>query len=219
VISNIYDYYHNGRVWGFVQGYWALAACRHNRVSIFAEEFKNIVWLSQRGKTFAEFYELDGEFSKQRTRQLWSDTGFLSMIYHGLFGMNFSPNGVTFTPVKPASMFAETITLCGVQYRGMILNIAVSGSGSQIASFSLDGRNSQEAFVQGDLTGKHTVSITLVETAADYLIEALDQFPMDTEKHPWILFAAFGMVVLLVLAAKRSLRRCYRKKFCNEHST
>ena len=215
----IYDYYHNGRIWPFVQGYWALAAARHNQVSLFAEEFKNIVWLSQQGKTFAEFYELDGKFSKQRTRQLWSDTGLLSMVYYGLFGMTFLPHGLAFAPMKPASMFAEKITLRGIRYREMILNIHVSGSGTQIATFSVDGKNSRESFVQGDLTGTHTISITLFETAADYVTETLDKFPIDTEKRTRVVFAAFGMATLLgLLAAKGPLRRFFRKRLGDERS-
>ncbi len=138
-IEGIFDYYHNGRIWPFVQGYWGLAAARHQQLDVFAEELANMVWLSQQGNTFAEFYELDGKFPEERARQLWSDTGFLSMIFHGLFGMNFQPNGIKFAPLKPASVFAETISLEGVKYRGMVLNINVSGSGVEIASFEVDG--------------------------------------------------------------------------------
>jgi len=217
IVSGIFDYYHNGRIWPFVQGYWGLAAARHKQVAVFTEELQKMVWLSQQGDTFAEFYELDGKFPKERSRQLWSDTGFLSMVYHGLFGMTFLPNGIEFAPVKPGSLFSETISLQGVQYRGMALDIEVSGSGSEIASFHVDGRKSQRPFIEGDLTGTHSIAINLVETAADYMSEVLDQLPLGIEKSSWAPYGALGMVMLFLLAVRGSLRRFFRKKFGDAH--
>ena len=62
-------YYHNGRLWPFVMGYWGMAAARHGQVDVFAEEMQNLVWLSQRNHTFAEFYELDGTFPQEKRRR------------------------------------------------------------------------------------------------------------------------------------------------------
>lgn len=68
--KSIACYCHNGRLWPFVMGYWGMAAARHGQVDVFAEEMQNLVWLSQRNHTFAEFYELDGTFPQERRRQL-----------------------------------------------------------------------------------------------------------------------------------------------------
>jgi hypothetical protein len=209
------DYYHNGRIWPFVQGYWALAAARHDQVAVFAEEFANLVWLSQQGQTFAEFYELDGTFPKQRRRQLWSDTGFLSMVFHGLFGLTFLPHGVQFDPLKPASPFAETISLQGVVYREMTLNIFVSGSGSRMTSITVDGTESPEPFIPGDLKGTHTVVITLeqepvaqVAMAGDLNEESVTQYSIKTRFNGLALVALMPLVILIVATGERKTILC-----------
>lgn len=187
-------------------------------MDVFSQELQSMLWLSQQGDTFAEFYELNGNFPNERSRQLWSDTGFLSMIFHGLFGMQFLPDGIAFAPLKPDSLFAETISLRGVRYRKMVLNIEVSGSGSQVAEFYVDGRRQQEPFIKCDLTGTHSVAISVVETAADYMSEAFNQYPDDSEKSSWVLYGAFGALFLILLfAGRRSLRRFLRKKFGDAH--
>ena len=160
---DVFDVYHNGRIWPFVQAYWALAAARHKQSDIFEEEFKSLLWLSQQGKTFAEFYHLDGSFLKSQSQQLWSDAGFLSMIFSGLFGLNFQPNGIKFDPIKPTKLFGETVSLKGVTYRKMTLDITITGSGSHITSFSIDGEQSSDPFVPSILEGKQTVAIILNE--------------------------------------------------------
>jgi hypothetical protein len=155
-------FYHNGRIWPFVQGYWGLAAARHGQVDMFASEFANLVWLSQQRNTFAEFYQLDGTFPPVRRRQLWSDTGFLNLVHHGLFGLTFVPNGLEFHPVKPESLFGkDTISLRGLCYRNMTLDIYVSGSGSNLTSIKVNDHELYNAFVPAALTGRHSIYITM----------------------------------------------------------
>lgn len=45
-------HYHNGRLWPFVQGYWAMAAAHHGRVDLFSEALKGLTDLSQIGERF-----------------------------------------------------------------------------------------------------------------------------------------------------------------------
>jgi hypothetical protein len=45
-------HYHNGRLWPFVQGYWAMAAAHHGRVDLFSEALKGLTALSQIGEHF-----------------------------------------------------------------------------------------------------------------------------------------------------------------------
>ena len=98
--------------------------------------------------------------------------GFLSMVYHGLFGMMFEPNGIYFAPMKPDSttiqdeslMLPDTISLTNVTYRQMALDVTVRGSGTNIQSFELDnvvvGEDANH-YVPCDLTGQHYVTIVL----------------------------------------------------------
>ena len=160
IIYHLLTFNSNGRIWPFVQGYWALAASRHGQVDIFHEEFKKLLQLAQMNSTFAEFYELSGTFPSIRRRQLWSASGYLSMVYHGLFGMEFLPDGIRFNPVKPSDTFSDVISLSNVHYRDMILNIEVSGAGKEISSFSVDGK-SQDSFLDASVTGVHDIQIEL----------------------------------------------------------
>jgi len=158
--GGIANYYHNGRIWPFVQGYWAKAASRHRKVDIFNEEFHNLLQLAQMNSTFAEFYELSGTFPSIRRRQLWSSSGYLSMVHHGLFGMEFLPNGIRFNPIKPSNTFSNTISLSNFHYRSMILNIKVSGVGKEIKEFFVNGIL-QDPFLTADLRGAHEIKINL----------------------------------------------------------
>jgi hypothetical protein len=120
-----------------------------------------LLWLSQQKNTFAEYYELDGKFPDIRRRQLWSGAGYLSMIYHGLFGMTFESDQLRFAPVKPEAPFAKTITMDNVKYRDMTLSINVTGHGTQIRSFKLDDITQPTPVVSSTLKGNHKIEIIL----------------------------------------------------------
>jgi len=158
--SDTATYYHNARLWPFVQSYWAIAAARHGRVEDFSKEFNGVLKLSQKGNTFAEFYEVNGTHVDERQRQLWSDAGFLGMVHQGLFGMALEAKGVRFTPVKPKEM-GDTISLKNIPYRKMMLDVSVKGHGASIKSFKLDGEEQADHFVSNGLEGTHSVEIML----------------------------------------------------------
>lgn len=112
-------------------------------------------------QTFAEYYELDGSFDKQRSRQLWSDAGFVGMIYHGVFGMTFSVEGITFAPVVPVGLFAEMISLRKATYRNMTIDIEITGSGMHVSSCEVNGKPVERPFLNAQNTGNYTVVINL----------------------------------------------------------
>ncbi|WP_394828596.1 MGH1-like glycoside hydrolase domain-containing protein [Pendulispora albinea] len=153
------DYYHNGMVWPFVQGYWGWAATKGKSASRVAHELDRIRYLSEKNDTFQEFYQPETGTPDGSRRQLWSASGYLSMVYHGLMGMSFDPDGITFAPVVP-SIF-ERVTLDSIPYRNMTLNIRVTGSGIHVAKFYLDGRRRDDHRVPAHLTGTHRVSIRM----------------------------------------------------------
>jgi hypothetical protein len=62
-------------------------------------------------------------------------------------------------PFVPA-VLAGTRKLEAFPYRNMQLDITVSGSGNEIASCKIDGKEA-EAFIPADWTGKHTVEIVM----------------------------------------------------------
>jgi len=158
--SDTATYYHNARLWPFVQSYWAIAAARHGRVEDFSKELNGVVKLSQKGNTFAEFYEVNGTHVDERQRQLWSDAGFLGMVHQGLFGMALESKGARFSPVKPKEM-GDTISLKNIPYRNMMLDVSVKGHGASVKSFKLDGQEQSDHFVSNVLEGAHAVEIEL----------------------------------------------------------
>jgi cellobiose phosphorylase len=141
----------------FVEGYWAWAASSMKDVPTFSRELDACVKLSQMTNSFMELYRPENGQADGSPRQLWSGSGFLSMIYHGLFGMTFEENGVSFAPVVP-ERFAQ-LSLSNVKYRNATLRVTVKGHGTDIKQFSLDGKKARKAFFSAELTGAHEVEI------------------------------------------------------------
>ncbi len=151
-------YYHNGMIWPFVQGYWAWAASRSRNLPVFSRELDALVKLSEKNDTFMELYRPEDGAPDGSPRQLWSASGFLSMIYHGLFGMDFQENGVRFTPVVP-ERFTQ-LTLSNLKYRHSQLRLVVKGHGIDVTSFKVDGKP-QEALFDPAKTGPHEIEILM----------------------------------------------------------
>ena len=151
-------YYHNGMIWPFVEGYWAWAASEMKDVPVFTRELDALVKLSEKNDTFMELYRPEDGKPDGSPRQLWSASGFLSMIYHGLFGMEFTETGVRFAPVVPEQF--EQLVLENVKYRDAQLRIVVQGHGTRVGQFKLDGK-SAKAFFAASQTGLHEIQIQM----------------------------------------------------------
>jgi len=151
-------YYHNGMIWPFVEGYWAWAATQTKNAPIFARELDALVKLSEKNDTFMELYRPEDGKPDGSPRQLWSASGFLSMVYHGLFGMEFTEQGVQFAPVVP-DRFVQLV-LDKVKYRDSQLRVVVKGHGTRVRQFKLDGQ-SAKPFIAAALTGPHDIEILM----------------------------------------------------------
>jgi glycogen debranching enzyme len=152
-------YYHNGMIWPFVQGYWAWAASQKKDVRTFGRELNALIRLSAKNQTFQELYRPEDGAPDGSPRQLWSASGFLSMIYHGLIGMDFQVDGVRFAPVVPEGY--EEITLGEVKYRDAELNIKVKGHGTTVREFRLDGNSQRKHFLAAATKGTHEIEIRM----------------------------------------------------------
>ena len=152
-------YYHNGMIWPFVEGYWAWAASQMRDVPTFRRELDAAVKLSEKNDTFMELYRPEDGKPDGSPRQLWSASGFLSMIYHGLFGMAFEQDGIRFAPVVPERF--QTLTLSNVKYRDAVLQITVKGSGTKIHEFKLDGKKQRQPVFPAASKGRHEIEISL----------------------------------------------------------
>ena len=152
-------YYHNGMIWPFVQGYWAWAATTVKDLQTFGRELDALVRLSEKNDTFMEYYRPEDGAPGGSPCQLWSASGFLSMVYHGLFGMNFESDGIRFAPVVPEQF--RHLSLTDVKYREARLKITVLGSGTKISEFRIDDQKQSEAFFPAVKRGEHQILIKL----------------------------------------------------------
>ena len=152
-------YYHNGMIWPFVEGYWAWAASELGDAQVFGRELDALVKLSEKNDTFMELYRPEDGKPDGSPRQLWSASGFLSMVYHGLFGMAFEEDGVRFAPVVPARF--QELTLSNVKYRDAQLRIVVKGAGTRVRQFKLDGKTQRKPFFPASSKGPHEIEILM----------------------------------------------------------
>jgi hypothetical protein len=90
--------------------------------------------------------------------QTWSATGYLRMIYYGLFGLTFTLQGLRFAPSLPARWGA--VSLHGLRYRNSLLDITLTGAGNRVKSVHVDGRASAP-LLRPSLSGHHQVQIVL----------------------------------------------------------
>jgi hypothetical protein len=152
-------FYHNGMIWPFVQGYWARAAIDLGDLKKFDEELARLLKLSQKTDTFKEFYFPEDGRPDGSSDQLWSASGYLGMVLHGLFGIQFKENGIHFAPLVPEQF--SSISLKGINYRHCILSIKIDGHGKKISRFKLDGAPIETPFMDASLTGAHQIEILL----------------------------------------------------------
>ena len=160
---------HNVMVWPLVNGMWATAATQTGDVAAFQREAEDVALLGiSSGDNFNEIYNPltgkgDGGWQGFHwgpiLDQTWSATAYLRMMYQGMFGMNFQPDGVFLAPTLPANW--GNVQLSGLKYRGATLNIALQGAGNKIARVTIDGKASKSAFIPASLTGAHSVNIVL----------------------------------------------------------
>ena len=81
------------------------------------------------------------------------------MIHYGLFGMEFTPEGIELAPTLPSEWGG--VSLSGLHYRDAVLDLRLTGSGRRVAKFTIDGKSSRKALIPCGLTGKHTVEVVL----------------------------------------------------------
>lgn len=184
---------HNAIVWPLVQGLWAKALAGQGNQSAFAAETARLAKLADDNSGFWEIYNgntgvVDGGYQRlgdtvkfhwgSEPDQTWSATAFLDMIHTGLFGLTFTDRGLTFAPDLPAGW--GDVTLRNLSYRNANLTIALRGAGTQVGSFTIDGRPAPGNTVPATLSGSHTIAITLTGAAAgdrdgDHVPDAADR--------------------------------------------
>lgn len=152
-------FYHNGMVWPFVQGYWAWAAATRGETAVFARELASLTALAEKAPTFHEFYRPDTGRPGGSARQLWSAAGYLAMIHYGLLGIRPDDHEIHFRPLVPDTF--TTLSLTDLRLRNLTLKVTITGNGTTITGFTLDGEARHTHAIPTTLTGEHRVDIVL----------------------------------------------------------
>lgn len=156
--------YHNDAVWPFVQSYWNLAAAQVENIDAFNAGFGAVLRAAALFGTQKElFVASNGDYrgtAVNSDKMLWSSTGYVSTLFRVFAGMEFETDGIDFSPFVPVAISGDKV-ISNFRYRNAILDITVKGTGSQIASFEIDGAVCDEPHFPATMTGNHSIVITM----------------------------------------------------------
>lgn len=93
--------------------------------------------------------------SENATNSSWT-----AATLRGLLGITLSADHLAFAPMIPAH-FKDGLSLMSLPWREALLDINVRGAGGKIISFSIDSVTQATPTVPADLTGHHSIDITL----------------------------------------------------------
>ncbi|MCK5328542.1 MAG: hypothetical protein KAR36_08060 [Candidatus Latescibacteria bacterium] len=83
----------------------------------------------------------------------------LTAAFDGAIHNRFAADGVRFTPCIPSG--CTFVTLNNLPYREMVLSISITGTGTRVASFSIDGRTVKEPFLSASGFGGKKIEMVL----------------------------------------------------------
>ncbi len=156
--------YHNDAVWPFVQAYWNLASKKAKNMQSFEKGFAAMCRAAAMFGTNKElFVGHNGDYrgtAVNSDSQLWSCAGMAAMVFRGIMGMEFAPEGIRFSPFVPKALTGDK-TLEGFRYRNANLKVTVKGTGSQIKSFTINGQEESSHTLPANVEGDIEVVITM----------------------------------------------------------
>ncbi|MDE6310924.1 MAG: hypothetical protein K2L96_03805 [Muribaculaceae bacterium] len=158
--------YHNNALWPWVGAYWAMANAKAQNEQGTLEAIGAVFRPAALFATNKENFVLDnGDIATElnSSNMLWCLAGNLAITHKILFGIHFEKDGLAFAPFVPRTLAAER-TLKGFKYRGATLNITVRGFGSEIKSFTVNGKETRP-FIPADAKGVKNIVITMADNA------------------------------------------------------
>ncbi len=154
--------YHNNALWPWVAAYWTLANAKVGNSEGVMEGIGSIFRPAALFATNKENFVLDnGDIGTvvNSSNMLWCLSGNLAVTMNILFGIHYETDGIRFEPFVPKAL-ADNRSLNGLRYRNAVLNISVSGYGSRIRHFYLNGKE-QAPFIPADIKGENTIKIVM----------------------------------------------------------
>lgn len=166
---------HNVMVWPMVHGLYGQAAADAGRSEPFALAVDTLAGLVTASGGFYELYnsvtgKVDGGWQGgasghadhfvSQPDQTWSATAYLRLIHEGLFGLTFTDDSLRLAPCLPSTW--GPVSLRGLRYRGMTLDVRLSGGGGRVESCTVDGL-AGDPVVAADGQGHHTIEVALTD--------------------------------------------------------
>lgn len=142
-----------GSVWGVWQSGFSSAASQLGNTELIKKLLAQQIRVCLMNKTFYEVIDSETGTAWRWPGQLWNAAGFISLIFYGVFGMEYNEKGMLFHPAVPKQL--ENIRLKALPYRKMFLDIYICGWGCRLDFMEIDGQRS--SYVDIALTGHHQV--------------------------------------------------------------
>ena len=171
--------YHNDAVWPFVQGYRSLAAKKARNGFVFEKEFSAMLYAASMFQTFKENYVasvFSADTQINSNRQLWSDAGFLSVIYKIICGLDFTHEGLKICPMIPDTL-NQGIRLRNLKLGYSTLNLEIRGTGDKVKSLEVNGNKETEYFVipYEYLNNTRNISVKVVMAKSDEFTDSYNK--------------------------------------------
>ncbi|MDE6654354.1 MAG: hypothetical protein K2K37_08225, partial [Muribaculaceae bacterium] len=157
--------YHNKSLWPWVGAWWGLANAKAGNEEGVMEAIGSVFRPAALFCTNKENFNIEnGDIATElnSSNMLWCLSGNIALTHKILFGIDFEKDGLAFRPFVPKAL-AATRSLDNFKYRGASLDITVSGYGSEIRSFKVNGKE-QQPFIPADKAkGKMKVEIVMAD--------------------------------------------------------
>ena len=156
---------HNNLVWPFLNGFYIQAAAGagdHCRVTRELEKITRLFTGSD--GVFYEIYnpydgsvdggwqiggdDLQGHLWDSCVDQTWSATSYIGAILHGILGIRIGEDGVEVRPSIPVNLADSAVE--NLQIRDRQFSLRIRGSGSRVASVSVNGQGREEPRISFD---------------------------------------------------------------------
>ena len=162
------DSYHNNALWPWVASYWTLANAKAGNEEGVMQGIGSVFRPAALFATNKENFRLDnGDIGTllNSSNMLWCLSGNIAITLRMLFGINYEADGISFSPYVPKAL-ADTRYIKGLRYRDATIDVEVSGYGSRIKHFYLNGKE-HAPFIGGDIKGHNTIRIVMADNAPE----------------------------------------------------